>query len=804
MLESLWYDARSAARGMRAHPIAASVAIATLAVGISVNTTVFAIAAAVLDPELPNASDRVVVAYARNDAAGIPRAYITGLEVASWNPRPAFDALGAYELTDFNFVGPIGAGDREPERIAGARASAEVFEALGVVPSLGRLYTAAEDRPGGERVALITHANWVRRFAASASAVGSAIMLHGLSYTVIGVLPERFVLGGADVWVPLAIDASLAGSARRSLTVVGRLAPSVSSEQARMQLTRLSARIAERQPSAFRGWTVDVIPLRDWVVGQRRGTLRVLQAAVLVVLLIACSNIANVQLARAVARHRELAVRSALGASRSRLARQLLSDGLLLSMIGAAVALLLAMVEMRAARAALPADIPSWVTFRVDLTVLLFTVALATGTALLFGLAAALHGSRADPSRVLGDDGRLAGSSPRVGRVRSTLLAGQLALAMMLFVIAAVLVRFSMALGAADPGFDPRDVVAARVTLPESTYPSLDNVRAFYRAIVERVSADPQVSAVTLTTALPAVDGGRLTSVRVEGGSGPGRDSAAVVQSRSVAAGYFDALAVHRITGAPFSPAEIGSGPVVAINEAMARRVFPNSDAVGHLLVIGAEDSSEVRARIVGVVRDTSGVEEGPTAWAIYRPLEQAPSRSIVIVAKARGDLAPVVRDLRRAMLELDPRLALYDVRSLSDAVRRQVWAPRALGFLLGVVAALALGLSMLGVYGVAAYAAVQQRREIGVRVALGATARGVVALFVRRSLRLSIIGTAVGALGALVVSRVLSARLGVPAADVTPLVGSGLILALATVAASYIPSRRAARVDPALTLRGE
>jgi len=374
----------------------------------------------------------------------------------------------------------------------------------------------------------------------------------------------------------------------------------------------------------------------------------------------------------------------------------------------------------------------------------------------------------------------------------------------MLFVIAAVLVRFSMALGAADPGFDPRDVVAARVTLPESTYPSLDNVRAFYRAIVERVSADPQVSAVTLTTALPAVDGGRLTSVRVEGGSGPGRDSAAVVQSRSVAAGYFDALAVHRITGAPFSPAEIGSGPVVAINEAMARRVFPNSDAVGHLLVIGAEDSSEVRARIVGVVRDTSGVEEGPTAWAIYRPLEQAPSRSIVIVAKARGDLAPVVRDLRRAMLELDPRLALYDVRSLSDAVRRQVWAPRALGFLLGVVAALALGLSMLGVYGVAAYAAVQQRREIGVRLALGATARGVVALFVRRSLRLSIIGTAVGALGALVVSRVLSARLGVPAADVTPLVGSGLILALATVAASYIPSRRAARVDPALTLRGE
>ena len=804
MLESLWYDARSAARAMRAHPITAAVSIATLAAGISVNTTVFAIAAAVLDPELPTASDRVVVAYARNDAVGIPRAYITGLEVASWNARPAFDVIGAYELTDFNFVGPNGSGDREPERIGGARASAEVFEALGVVPSLGRLYTAEEERPGGERVALITHANWVRRFAASPSAVGSTIMLHGLSYTVIGVLPERFVLGGADVWVPLVIDASLAGSARRSLTVVGRLAPGASTEQARAQLARLSARVAERQPNAFQGWTVDVMPLRDWIVGQRRGTLRVLQIAVFVVLLIACSNIANVQLARAVARHRELAVRSALGASRSRLVRHLLSEGLLLSVIGAAVALLLAMIEMRAARAALPADIPSWVTFRLDVAALLFTVVLATGTALLFGLAAALHGSRADPGRVLRDDGRLAGTSPHIGRVRSSLLAGQLALAMTLFAIAVVLVRFSMALAAADPGFEARSVISARLTLPESTYPGLDNVRAFYHSIVERVGVIPQVTAVTLTTALPAIDGGHLTAVRVEGGSGPGRDSAVVVQSRSVAPGYFDLLAVRRIGGAPFSAADVVSGPVVAINEAMARRVFPKGDAMGHLLVIGAGDSSEARARIVGVVRDTSGIEDGPTAWAIYRPLEQAPSRSVMIVAKARSDLAPVVGDLRRVMLQLDPRLALYDVRSLSDAVRRQVWAPRALGFLLGVLAALALGLSMLGVYGVAAYATLQQRREIGVRLALGAPARGVVALFVRRSLRLSMIGTTVGALGALAASHVLSARLGVPTAGVMPLVGSGLVLALATVAASYIPSRRAARVDPALTLRGE
>jgi predicted permease len=803
IIESLWYDARSAARAMRAHPITAVVATLTLAAGISVNTTVFAIAAAVLDPELPTVSDRVVVAYARNDAAGVPRGQVTGVEVASWSARPAFDALGAYRLTDFNFVGASDAGG-EPERLTGAEASADVFDALGVTPSLGRLYTATEARPGGERVALLTHANWTRRFAASSSAVGSTIMLNGLSYTVIGVLPERFVLAGADVWVPLAIDASLAGSVGRSFTVLGRLASGASFEQARMQLSQLSARISDRQPNAFRGWTVDVMSLRNWVVGGRRGTLRVLQIAVFVVLLIACSNIANVQLARAVARHHELAVRSALGASRGRLVQHLLAEAVLSSLIGAAAALLLAMVLMRAARAALPADVPSWVTFRLDAAALVFTLVLAIGTALLFGLAAALHGSRARPGRVLGDAGRVAGGSPRVGRLRNALLAGQLALAMTLFVIAVVLVRFSMALAAADPGFDPRGVISARLTLPEAAYPSLDNVRAFHHAIVERVRAIPQVSAVTLTTALPAVAGGRLTPVRAEGGSGPGRDSAAFVQSRSVAAGYFDLLAVRRVAGAPFRAADVAREPVVAINEAMARRVFPNGNAMGALLTIGAGDSSDVRARIVGVVRDTSGIEEGPTAWAIYRPLEQAPSRTVVIVAKARGSLTPVVRDLRRVMLELDRRLALYDVRSLSDAVRRQVWAPRALGFLLGAVAALALGLSMVGVYGVAAYGTVQQRREIGVRLALGAPARGVVALFVGRSLRLSIIGVVVGALGALAASRVLSARLGVPAAGLTPLVGSGLVLALATVAASYVPSRRAARVDPAVTLRGD
>jgi len=236
----------------------------------------------------------------------------------------------------------------------------------------------------------------------------------------------------------------------------------------------------------------------------------------------------------------------------------------------------------------------------------------------------------------------------------------------------------------------------------------------------------------------------------------------------------------------------------------MARQVFPNGGGLGRLLTIGAGDSMEVTARIVGVVRDTSGIEDGPTAPAIYRPIEQAPVRSVMIVAKTRGDLTPVVRDLRGVMQELDPHIALYDVRSLSDAVRRQVWAPRALGFLLGAVAALALGLSALGVYGVAAYTAVQQRREIGVRLALGAPSHGVVALFVRRSLRLSMIGMAIGALGALAASRVLSARLGVPLVDGVPLVGSGLVLTLATIAASYIPSRRVAGIDPAVTLRGE
>ncbi len=804
MFDTVWQDVRDAGRALRAQRMVAPVAGATLALGISGNTSIFAIAKAVLDPELPYSdADRILVAYSRNPAAGVRRGGITPIEVAAWNAPPAFAALGAYELTDFNFAAS-GVAGAEAEHIAGARASSGVFDALRIVPSPGRLFTAAQDRPGAEPVALITHALWVRRFASLPSAVGSTIVVHGRPHTVTGVLPERFVLGGAEVWIPLAMDAARATSSRRSMTVVGRLAPGASPELARSQLVRMSEQVAGRQPDIFRGWTVDVMPLHDWVVGQRRQVLHVLQVAVLVVLLIACSNIANVQLARAATRRREFALRSALGASRGRLVRYLLTEGLVLSVIGAAAALLVSAGELRAARAALPADVPSWVTFRIDAATLAFTLALATGTALLFGLAAALHGSRADAGQILREDARTLSGSRRLGRIRSTLLAGQLALAMALFVIAAALVQFSRSLRDADPGFDPAGVVSARLTLPEDTYPTDDALRSFHQALLGRVRAIPRVRAVTVTSALPGVDGGRLTSVRAEGGTGPGRDSAAVAESRSVSPGYFDALSVRRITGMPFTAVDIARGNVVAINEPMARALFPGGDAMGHLIIVGAGDSSAKRARIVGVVRDTSGVSEGPTGWGIYRPLEQAPARSVVVAVRASGDFGPVVRELRRVVRGLDPLLPLYDVQAVADMVRRRVWAPRAFGFVLGVLAALALTLAMLGVYGVAAYSTILQRREIGIRLALGARSGAVVMLFVRRSLRLAGIGMGIGAIGALAGSRILSARLGVPSSGVTLLLGSGLVLALATMAATYLPSRHAARLDPLATLRAD
>jgi len=577
----------------------------------------------------------------------------------------------------------------------------------------------------------------------------------------------------------------------------------MSIQQGQAQLAAVSLRAAERSPDAFRGWTVDVIPLREWVVGQRRQVLRVLQVAVFVVLLIACSNIANVQLARAATRRRELALRLALGAGRGRIVRQLLTEGLLLSLIGASLALLFALGEMRAARAALPGDVPSWVTFRLDRAALGFTLLLATGTALLFGLAPALHGSRADPGHVLHEDSRTASGSRRLGRARAVLLAGQLALAMTLFVIAAVLVRFSLLLERADVGFDAAGAMSVRLTLPDSKYPTDDLVRAFHRTLLDRVGTIPQVRAAALTTSLPAVDGATFISVRVEGGSGPARDSATVVLSRSVSREYFDVLSVRRLSGAPFSAVDIESGPVAVINEAMARRVFPTGNAMGQLLVLGV-DSAAVRARVVGVVRDTSGIEEGSTGWQVYRPLEQAPSRTVVVVVKTAGEVATVVKELRRVIQELDPLLPLYAVRSLPDAVRRQVWAPRAFGFVLGILASLALGLSMLGVYGAAAYAAAQRRREIGIRVALGARPRSVVLLFVRRSMSLARIGMVGGTLGAFAGSRALSARLGVPGLNAVLLLGTALVLGAATAAATYFPSRRAARVDPLVTLRGD
>ena len=295
-----------------------------------------------------------------------------------------------------------------------------------------------------------------------------------------------------------------------------------------------------------------------------------------------------------------------------------------------------------------------------------------------------------------------------------------------------------------------------------------------------------------------------MTAVRVDGGSGPGRDSAAAAQSRSVSPEYFDVLGVRFVAGAPFTAGDVASGPVVAINEAMARQLFAGGSPVGEFLILGAGDSSQVRARIVGVVRDTSGIVEGATMWGIYRPLDQAPPRGVVVVAKARWEHGPAVRELRHAVREVDPLLPLYEVRVLTDAIQRQVWAPRAMGFLLGLLATLALALSLLGVYGVAAFVAIQQRREIGIRLALGAQVRSVIGLFVRRSLRLATIGVTIGALGGFAGSHAIAARLGVPPSSALLLLGSGGLLALATIATSYVPSWRAARVDPLVTLRGD
>lgn len=816
-MDNLRADLRWAFRAIRRHPAFSALAVLTIALGIGANSAIFSVVQAVLLRSLP---------YGRADA-------VVSVHI-SWNNMPQGDWLSDPELRDLRTTTSLAAvgaysdgvltfgaadGD-EPERVRGATVTADVFAALGVTPLLGRLYTANEDRPNQAPVILLGHAFWQRRYAGDPSVVGRTVETSGAQRLVLGVLRPDFLLpldgreGTRTDWViPQALDpAAPLQRGSHFLYTVARLAPGVTVEQANAELATLSARLTQQGEyhpgSHVRLWTQ---PVQELVVGGARRVLLILAAAVGLVLLIACSNVANLLVARAEDRRRELAVRAALGASRGRLLQQLVLEHGILALFGGVIGLGLAWLGVRVLVALDPTAIPRASEITVDGGVVAFTLLTSLLAAGLFGLAPALHASRTDLHGSLkegGSRGMTADAARR--RFRRALVGLEAGLAVLLLVGAGLTLRTFAALLAVHPGFESQGVLTMRIGLPATSYADADRVTGFFGQLVPRLRALPGVTDAGAVRVLPLAATIGDWSIDLEGRmAAPGEDFDGDWQI--VTPGYFEAMGVRLASGRILTDADRQDAPPVAvINETMAKQYWPDGSALGRRFRINGPTAPWIE--IVGVVADEKHTGLGAAVnrkW--YRPHAQwtqsntTPIRSMTLVIRTGGDPVSLARPARQTVRDLDPRLAVSEVRTLDDVVGASVARQRFTMLLLVVFAATALVLAAVGVYGVMSYWVSERTREIGIRMALGATQAQVTALVVREGLIPVVIGLAGGGLVALAVAGVMRGLLyGVAPRDPLTFVGVSLALVIVAVTASWLPARRAALLPPVEALRYE
>jgi putative ABC transport system permease protein len=790
----------------------------TLSLGIGANTAIFSVVnAALLAPLSHPQPERLVV---RQGSPWVPAAVFDEWRAAA-QTGGACDAVAAYVGRDFNLAARAAAAAGEPEYVEGAEVSSDFFPLLAVGPALGRGF-AAEDFQHG-RSALISHELWQRRFGASAGVIGAAVALDGEAYTVVGVLPAGFRhfplnVNRPEVWTPLRIAPQRADGESNYVMAVARLRPGATLERARAEVEALATRLRQQTPRAADEpyWRVTLGLLRDELSREYRPALLLVNVAVALVLLIACVNVAGLLLARGAARRGELAVRAALGATRFRLARQLLTESLLLALAGGAAGLLLAAWCLGALKAALPAGLQRLGEVRLDGAALLFALLVSLGAGVLAGLIPALTGSAAGASYAPKEAGRGAGGGCE-RRLLRVFVVSEMALALVLMIGAALVVGSFARLTQVEPGFDARGVVTARVRLPEQRYATMAEIERFYAGAIERLAAAPGVGAVAVANNLPLSRANATRQVTVEG-----QTQALPVDFGVVSADYFRVLAVPVVSGRAFAATDTRAAPgVVIVDESFARAAWPNEDALGRRLKIGDVSSTNSWLTVVGVARDTKGGGLGAaTRRGVYVPFtqradslsERRVGRQMRLLVRAGGvegvsggGVEALAATLREHIAALDAQQAVTDVRTLAEVTAASVEGPRFRAWLLGLFALLALALAAAGLYGVMSYAVERRTREIGVRVALGAQGSDVLRLVIGEGLRLTLVGSALGVAASLALTRLMAGLLfGVSATD--PLVFAGVTLTLAGVAlaACWIPARRAAKVDPMIALRCE
>jgi putative ABC transport system permease protein len=801
-MDKLLQDLRFATRALRRNPVFTGAAVLTLALGIGANTAVFSVVNGVLLRALPYPdAERIVVGFAKRGAEKILLVSIP--DVREWESASrSFESIGIERSQSVNLTGVDA-----PDRLIGSFITANTFTILGARAERGRLFTAEEaSEVGGQAVAVLSHGAWVSRFGSDPNIVGRRVTLNGRPHVVIGVLSSAFhdPQSALEVFLPLssAPQPNWAQRGGYNVWTIAKMKPGVTIAQAQKDLSAIMARLAKEFPESNSGYDANLIPLKEMVVGEIQPALLTIFGFVAVVLLIACANVANLQMARATSRQRELSLRAALGAGRGRLARQLFTENLLLSVVGGAAGLVIAVWGTRVLVAAIPGGLPALLDVGLDGRVLAFSTVVTLGAGLVFGAAPALYGGRIGLRESL--DARSGAPVSRRGfDGRDAVVAMQLALCVVLLVGAGLLARTLVALRRVDPGFDATNVISAEFRLPVAKYKSDEEKIAFMTNALAAIRKVPGVTNAAMVQAVPLSGNFGRVTYELDGQPVPATKPASL--ANVVSDGFFRTLRMPINAGRDFDANDRLSAPMVAIvSEEFARQAWPGQDPLGHRVKIDGPPDAWVT--VVGVVPDVKQHSlNDPASAMIYQPMLQSPDIFNSVVARTRGDPDALGSAVRAAIWSVDRDQPVWKVRSLESLVNRDI-APRSFALTLaGVFAVIAVVLAAIGVYGVMSYLLAQRTREVGIRMALGARESQVVRLVVRRGARVIAVAVIIGSVAALLAARLLRSQLyGVEAADPLTFLAVSVLLGAIALLATYIPARRAARVDPMIALRTE
>lgn len=807
-MTGLLEDVRFAGRMMRRTPLFTAAVVLTVALAIAANTSIFSFVNAELLRPLPfHEPSRLLQVAEKNDKLNLPIFGASVLNFLSWREQQySFREIAA---VGFNTYTLAGAGN--PEQLYGNLISPALMRVLGLSPVAGRTFTDDEEKPGATPVAMISQGLWKRRFGQDRSLFGKTISLNGQATTIIGIAPAALsLISAAEVYTPLTIDPARELRLNHVLIVFGRLKEGVSVERAQAEMDAISFHMDQVYPE-MRDWGVHLFTMKEtFVSADLKTALLVLLCAVLFVLLIACANIANLLLSRAVARQQEMAVRTAAGASRLRLIRQLLIESVTLASAGGVAGFAGAFWAVRALNRTLPPNTLAVPEVHVDATVLLFAAAATVLTGFLFGLAPAWRMSKLDISNVLKQAGRSMSGGVRA-RLRNGLVAAELALATILLIGAGLLIRTLGNLEHAHLGFEPRSLITFQLALPTAKYPLKAGMPQFYHALLDSIRATPSVHAAAVSSGVPLGAGSYTTSPVIAQGSVLPPGTPAAIDWRIVSDSYFNTLSIPLLRGRAFTNADGPDSPPVAIvSQEAAKKLWGGSDPIGRTFYRAA-DPNKTAFTVVGVVGDVRNTALNQQSPALYYPLAWrvgAAGPTVVvmdIVARADGAPEELLPALRQKVRELDPDLPMANIRTMEDWVSNSAAQPRLNARLLTLFAAMALVIAAIGIYAVLAYSVTQRTQEIGLRIALGAQPGRVVRLVVGEGMKVGLVGIVIGLVGAAVAAKALSTLVyGVPVRDPATFAGVALALVTIALAACFIPARRAAKVDPMVALRYE